>query len=145
MKTSIFSTLGATFIKFIAKINHHPLISQSIDKIRFQLFKQQCKFFRHNSKKVLHRRIFDSSTGEFSTTVFEKETDCQAYLHRKSEYPEPLKRIIPYAQALRLKLKILISRLIVTFCRKKLLIDDMKRLKYMIVYQKHLTEAGKTY
>ena len=36
-------------------------------------------------------------------TLFKKETDCQDYLHRKSEHPESLKHSIPYAQVLRLK------------------------------------------
>ena len=36
----------------------------------------------------------------------------------------------------------MISKPIVTFCQKKLLIEDTKRLKYMAVYQKHLTEMG---
>ena len=44
-----------------------------------------------------------TSTGELSTTLFKKETDCQAYFHRKSEHPESLKRSIVYAQALRRK------------------------------------------
>ena len=38
--------------KSIAKINQ-------VHKIRFKLFKQQCKFLRHNSKKMLYRQTFD--------------------------------------------------------------------------------------
>ena len=35
--------------------------------------------------------------------LFKKETDFQAYLHRKSKHPEHVKRSIPYTQALLLK------------------------------------------
>ena len=32
-----------------------------------------------------------------------------------------------------------------SFCWKILSMEDRKKLKYMTIYQKHLTEAGKTY
>ena len=77
--------------KFIAKINQvHP-------SIKFD--------FNYSSKSVnfLDKTFKKSSTGEVSTTLFKKGTDCHAYLHKKSEHRESLKRSIPYAQALRLK------------------------------------------
>ena len=67
--------------KFVAKINQLHL------SIKFDLFKQQCKFLRYNSKKYF--------MGKLSTTLFKKETDCQTYLHKKPEHLEPLKRSIP--------------------------------------------------
>ena len=51
----------------------------------------------------LNTTLKQSSTGKISTTLFKKETDCQAYFHIKSEHPEYLKRSIPYIQAVRLK------------------------------------------
>ena len=56
-----------------------------------------------NSINFLDTTVKKSSARELSTTLFKKETYCQVYHHRKSEYPESLKRSIPYAQDLRLK------------------------------------------
>ena len=47
--------------------------------------------------------IFFWECSKLSTTLFKKETDFQAYVHRKSEHSESLKRSIPYTQALRVK------------------------------------------
>ena len=71
-----------------------------------------------NFLSAIVKNIF---TGELSTTLFKRETDCQAYLHRNSEHQESLKGIIAYAQALRLKemaWKIAILKTMVTFYRK---------------------------
>ena len=77
--------------KSIAKINQvHP-------SIKFDLN------YSSNSVNFLDTTVKKCSTGKLSTTLFKKEKDCQAYLHRKSEHPESLKPGIPYAQALRVK------------------------------------------
>ena len=55
------------------------------------------------SVNFLEATVKKSSAGELSTALFKKETDCQAYLHRKSEHSESLKHSIIYALALRLK------------------------------------------
>ena len=39
---------------------------------------------------------------KLETKLYKKESDWQAYLHRKSEHPGSLKQSIPFAQALRL-------------------------------------------
>ena len=53
----------------------------------------------------------------------------QAYLHRKSEHSESLKRSTPYAQALLLIriCTIAIAKPTVTFYRKNLSIEDLKK------------------
>ena len=79
------------FNKFIAEINEvHPSI-----KFDFNYWS--------NSVNVLDTTVKKSFTGELSTTLFKKETDFQAYLHKESEHPESLKHSIPYVQALHLK------------------------------------------
>ena len=104
--------------------------------------------YSSNSVNFLDTTVKKSSTVKLSTTLFKKETHCQAYLHRKSERPEFLKRSIPYVQPLFLK------RICAKDCDfeancdilwKNSSTDDIKRLKYMTVYQKHLTRTGKTY
>ena len=104
--------------------------------------------YSSNSVNFLDTTAKKSSTGKLLTTLFKKETYCQAYLHRKSEHLESLERSISYAQALRLK-RICSddreSKANCDFCRKNLLTEDINSLKYMTVYQKHLTEVGKTH
>ena len=46
--------------------------------------------------------VYKTQSGKLETKLYSKESDRQAYLHRKSEHPEPLKRSIPFSQALRL-------------------------------------------
>lgn len=76
--------------KFIAKINQvHPSI-----KFIFN--------YSSDSVSLLGTTVKRFSTGKLSTTLFKKETECQAYLHGKSYHPESLKCNISYAQALRL-------------------------------------------
>ena len=119
--------------KFTAKINQfHPSI-----KFHFN--------YSSNSVNFLDTAVQKSSSVELLTTLFKKETDCLAYLHRKSEHLESLNCSISYAQTLRLKQIYTILNLIVTFWGKNLSIEDIKRLKYMTAYQKHLTETGNTY
>ena len=77
--------------QFISRINEvHPSI-----KFDFNYSKTQIHF--------LDITITKTSTRKLLTTLHRKEMNQQSYLHRKSEHPEPLKRSIPYSQALRLK------------------------------------------
>ena len=47
--------------------------------------------------------VYKTQSGKLETKLYRKESDRQAYLHRKSEHPESLKRSIPFSQALRLR------------------------------------------
>ena len=46
---------------------------------------------------------FSNKEKKLETKLHRKESDRQAYLHRKSEHPKSLKRSIPFSQALRLR------------------------------------------
>ena len=76
---------------FIAKINK---VHSSI-KFDFN--------YSSNSVNFLDTAVNKSSAGKLPPTLFKKKTECQPYLHRKSEHQKSLKRRFPYAQALRLK------------------------------------------
>ena len=107
--------------KFLAKINQvHLSIKLYVS-------------YSSNSVNFLDTTIKKSSTGALSTTLFKKETGCQDYLYRKSEYPESLKRSM---QAVRLKGTCTEYRDFKANCSK--------RLTYSTIYHKHLTEEGKT-
>ena len=41
--------------------------------------------------------IIKRQSGKLETKLYMKESDRQAYLHRKSEHPASLKRSIPFA------------------------------------------------
>ena len=63
--------------KFIVKMNQiHPSINFDLN-------------YSGNGANLLDATVKKSSTGELSTMLYKKETDCQAYLHRKLEHPEP--------------------------------------------------------
>ena len=63
--------------KSIVKMNQiHPSINFDLN-------------YSGNSANLLDATVKKSSTGELSTMLYKKETDCQAYLHRKLEHPEP--------------------------------------------------------
>ena len=75
-------------------MNLKPKINQVYASIKFDFY------YSSNSVNFLDTTVKKSSMVD---TLFKKETDCQDYLHRKSEHPESLKHSIPYAQVLRLK------------------------------------------
>ena len=47
--------------------------------------------------------VYKTQSGKLETKLYRKEFDQQAYLHRKSEHSEYLKRSIPFSQALHLR------------------------------------------
>ena len=52
----------------------------------------------------LDTKVFIYKDQNIQTTVYHKETDCQSYLHSNSEHPLCHYKIIPFSQALGLKL-----------------------------------------
>ena len=111
-------------------------IIPSIDKIWFQLFRQQCKYLRRNSKKIFHGRNFDHP--------FKKRNRLSSLSSQKIRTPGVFKTL--YSISLRLTSKTnMHRRSFVTFCRNNLSIEDIKGLKYLTVCQKHFVETGKTY
>ena len=63
--------------KFIVKMNQiHPSIEFDLN-------------YSGSGVNLLDATVKKSSTGELSTMLYKKETDCQAYLHRKSKHAEP--------------------------------------------------------
>ena len=61
--------------------------------------------FNFSNKEVnfLDTVVYKTQPGKLETKLYRKESDRQAYLHRKSEHPESLKRSILFSQALRLR------------------------------------------
>ena len=47
--------------------------------------------------------IYKDKNNTLQTTLYQKPTDQQSYLHAHSDHPKSLKRSIPYSQALRIK------------------------------------------
>ena len=47
--------------------------------------------------------VHKTQSGKLETKLYSKESDRQAYLHRKLEHPESLKRSIPFSQAVRFR------------------------------------------
>ena len=77
-------------MKFKQQINEvHPSI-----KFDFNFSNKEINF--------LDTVVCKTQSGKLETKLYRKESDRQAYLHRKSEHPESLKRSIPFSQALRL-------------------------------------------
>ena len=77
-------------IKFKQQINEvHP-------SIKFD--------FNFSNKKInfLDTVVYKTQSGKLEAKLYRKESDRQAYLHRKSKHPESLKRTKPFSQALRL-------------------------------------------
>ena len=69
-------------------------------------FKQQLNEVHPSIKfdlNFLDTVVYKTQSGKLETNLYRKESDRQAYLHRKSKHPESLKRSIPSAQALRLR------------------------------------------
>ena len=78
-------------MKFKQQINEvHPSI-----KFDFNFSNKEINF--------LGTVVYKTQSGKLETKLYRKESDRQAYLHRKSEHPESLKRSIPFSQALRLR------------------------------------------
>ena len=78
-------------MKFKQQINEvHPSI-----KFDFNFSNKEINF--------LDTVVYKTQSGKLETKLYRKESDRQAYLHRKSEHPESLKRSIPFSQALRLR------------------------------------------
>ena len=73
-------------MKFKQQINVHASV-----KFDFNFSNKEIKFLRYCRK-----------SGKLETKLYRKESNRQAYLHRKSELTESLKRRIPFSQALRL-------------------------------------------
>ena len=61
--------------------------------------------FKFSNKEIsfLDTIVYKKPTNKFETKLYTNGTDRQAYLHRKSEHPESLKRNIQFAQTLRLR------------------------------------------
>ena len=61
--------------------------------------------FNFSNKEInfLDTVVYKTQSSKLETKLYRKESDRQAYLHRKSEHPESLKRSIPFSQALRLR------------------------------------------
>ena len=61
--------------------------------------------FNISNKEIifLDAVVYKTQSGKLETKLYRKESDRQAYLHRKSEHPECLKRSTPFSQALRLR------------------------------------------
>ena len=59
--------------------------------------------FSNKEINFLDTVVYKTQSGKLETKLYRKESDRQAYLHRKSEHPESLKRSIPFPQALRLR------------------------------------------
>ena len=77
-------------MKFKQQINEvHPSI-----KFDFNFSNKEINF--------LDAAVYKTQSGKLETKLYRKESNRQAYLHRKSEHPESLKRSIPFSQALRL-------------------------------------------
>ena len=78
-------------MKFKQQINEvHPSI-----KFDFNFSNKEINF--------LDTVVYKTQSGKLETKLYGKESDRQAYLHRKSKHPESLKRSIPFSQALRLR------------------------------------------
>ena len=60
--------------------------------------------FNFSNKEInfLDTVVYKTQSGKLETKLYRKESDRQAYLHRKSEHTESLKQNIPFSQALRL-------------------------------------------
>ena len=61
--------------------------------------------FNFSNKEInfLDTVVYKTQSGKLETKLYRKESDRLAYLHRKSEHSESLKRSIPFSQALRLR------------------------------------------
>ena len=63
--------------------------------------------FEHNilnsNISFLDTLIYKHKNNTLQTTLYQKPTDQQSYLHAHSDHPKSLKRSIPYSQALRIK------------------------------------------
>ena len=58
--------------------------------------------FSNKELSFLDAVVYKIQSGKLETKLYRKESNRQAYVHRKSEHPESLKRSIPFAQALSL-------------------------------------------
>ena len=78
-------------MKFKQQINEfHPSIKYDFN-------------FSNKELNFLDTVVYKTQSGKLETNLYRKESDRQAYLHRKSENPESLKRSILFSQALRLR------------------------------------------
>ena len=59
--------------------------------------------FSNKEINFLDTVLYKTQSGKLETKLYRKESDQQAYLHRKSEHPESLKRSILFSQGLRLR------------------------------------------
>ena len=74
-------------MKFKHQINEiHPSIKFVFD-------------FSNKEINFLDTVVYKTQPGKLKTKLYRKESDRQAYLHRKSEHPESLKRSVPFSQA----------------------------------------------
>ena len=78
-------------MKFKQQINEiHPSIKFVFD-------------FSNKEINFLDTVVYKTQPGKLKTKLYRKESDRQAYLHRKSEHPESLKRSVAFSQALPLR------------------------------------------
>ena len=80
---------------------------QELTKFKQQINKvhSSIKFdFDFSNKEInfVDTAVYKRQLGKLEYKLYRKESDGQAYLHRKSEHPESLKRSISFAKALRL-------------------------------------------
>ena len=52
---------------------------------------------------IVDALVYKDHNNRLQTTLYQKPTDRQNYLHAKSAHPLSLKKSIPYSQALRIK------------------------------------------
>ena len=64
--------------------------------------------------------VYKTPTRKLETKLYTMKTDRQAYLHRKSEHPESLKRNSPFAQALHLRRTCIRKRILIKLQCKRL-------------------------
>ena len=57
----------------------------------------------HSKILFLDTLIYKNKNNTLQTTLYQKPTDQQSYLHVHSDHPKSLKIRIPYSQALRIK------------------------------------------
>ena len=87
----IWTKSEKALIEFLNELNtKHTSI-----KFEFKYSRQQIEF--------LDTLVYIDNDNKLQTTLYKKPTDCQNYLHSKSEHPYSLKKSIAYSQVLRIK------------------------------------------
>ena len=87
-RKNIGTTIISTFLRLVLTLNNFVFNSQNYLQIKGCAMGTKCA---------------PSYAKKLETKLYRKESDRQAYLHRKSEHPESLKRSIPFSQAFRLR------------------------------------------